>query len=97
MAEQNPGKLLYPTGVCATIGVPQRTLHHCFQEYAGISAKRYLTLRRMHPAQRALRARTEAKTVTEVATLYGFWELGRFAVTYKSLFGESPSATVRSQ
>ena len=56
----------------------------------------YLWLRRMNLARRALRLADPGKTtVTAIATEFGFWELGRFAVQYRQLFGELPSATLR--
>jgi transcriptional regulator GlxA family with amidase domain len=50
----------------------------------------------MHLARRALLCAEPAKsTVTRIATDYGFWELGRFSVTYRALFGEPPLETLR--
>ena len=50
----------------------------------------------MHLVRWALRiADAENTTVTEIATDYGFWELGRFEVAYRSFFGEAPSAALR--
>ena len=87
---------LYMDDLCTMIGVSHRTLIDCCQEHLGMSPKRYLLLRRMHLAWRALReGHPESTTVTEIATNYGFWELGRFSVAYRSLFGESPSTTLR--
>jgi AraC-like DNA-binding protein len=86
----------YMTELCAAVGVSHSTLRTCCQEHLGMGPKRYLLLRRMHLARRALlRGGPKSTTVTEIATNYGFWELGRFAVAYRALFGESPSAALR--
>ena len=50
----------------------------------------------MHLVRRALlHADPLISTVTRIVTDHGFWELGRFSVAYRTLFGESPSATLR--
>ncbi len=91
-----PDRPLYMPQLCATVGASYTTLRDCCQDYLGMSPKYYLWLRRMHLVRRALRiADAEKTTVTEIATDHGFWELGRFAVAYRSLFGEAPSAALR--
>jgi AraC-like DNA-binding protein len=98
VVEEHPEEPLYIPEICKAIRVSQRTLSACCQEHLGVAPKRYLLLRRMHLARRALReAAPDAATVTDITTRYGFWQLGRFAVEYQSLFGESPSATLRRQ
>jgi AraC-like DNA-binding protein len=94
--EENPGEPLYIPEICKAIRVAGRTLRTCCQEHLGMGPKRYLLLRRLNLVRQALRtAEPDATTVTKIATEYGFWELGRFAVKYQSLFGESPSTTLR--
>jgi AraC-like DNA-binding protein len=94
--EANLDRTLHLTDLCAAAAASDRTLRILCQEHLGMSPTRYLWLRRMHLARRALRmADPTTTTVTEIATSYAFWELGRFAVAYRSLFGETPSATLR--
>jgi len=93
--KENPEQPLYIPELCTAIGVSDRTLRVCCQEQLGMSPKRYLLLRRMHLARQALRDGSPgATTVTEIATQYGFWQFGRFAGAYRSLFGEAPSTTL---
>ena len=87
--EANPDRPLYLTEICAAIGVAERTLRASCEEHLGMGPIRYLTLRRMHLARRALlRADPSKSTVTRIVTDHGFWELGRFSVAYRMLFGE---------
>lgn len=87
---------VYLAEICAAIGVSERTLRAFCQEHLGVGPVRYLWLRRMNLAHRALlRAEADKTSVTEIATDHGFWELGRFSVEYRALFDEAPSATLR--
>jgi AraC-like DNA-binding protein len=91
----NRGKPLYLTEICSAVGVSERVLRLSCEEHLGMGPIRYLWLRRMHLARGALLGADPAKaTVTQIATDHGFWELGRFSVSYHGLFGESPSATL---
>jgi AraC-like DNA-binding protein len=94
--EANLDQPLHLLELCRMTGLHERTLRKLFQEQMGVPPSRFLALRRLHLAHQALlRADPHSATVTETATGVGIWELGRFAVAYKSLFGESPSATLR--
>jgi len=87
---------LHLAEICAAIGASERTLRVSCMEHLGMGPIRYLWLRRMHLARRAFILSTpKMASVTKIATDNGFWELGRFAVEYRTLFGESPSASLR--
>jgi AraC-like DNA-binding protein len=91
----NETRPLYLSEICAAVGASGRMLRMCCQEHLGMGPVRYLWLRRMHLARGALvEADPLTATVTRIAMDYGFWELGRFAVRFRELFGESPSASL---
>src|SRR5277367_3718428 len=94
--EANPNVPLYLPEICAAIGAGERTLRVACQEHLGMGPIRYLALRRMNLVRRALlRAASSTTTVTRIATDHGFWELGRFSVNYRVMFGETPSVTLQ--
>jgi AraC-like DNA-binding protein len=92
----HPNRPLPMPQLCALIGVTDRTLRSCCAEFLGISPSRYMLLRRLKAVRVALRdADPATASVAEIASVYGFTELGRFAGTYQTAFGESPSTTLR--
>jgi AraC family ethanolamine operon transcriptional activator len=82
--------------LCQAVGVSERSLRNAFYDVRGMSPKRCAVRARLAEVRRALSDANGARgAVTTIATDYGFFELGRFARTYKQVFGESPSATLR--
>ena len=78
------------------VGVSERGLRNAFNAVRGMSPKRFVINDRLNEVRRALSGpRATRATVTDIATEYGFFELGRFAGRYKAVFGETPSATLR--
>ena len=81
--------------ITAAAGVPGRTLHQHFKDHRGVSPMRYLHDARFARArEELLRAQTD-ESVTQIAAKWGFRHLGRFAVSYRDRFGETPSQTRR--
>ena len=81
--------------LCKHTGVGVRTVQRCFREYFGYTITDYLKTVRLDSAYRELTGADSRETnVTEVALSNGFTHLGRFSMTYRTRFGESPSDTL---
>jgi AraC-like DNA-binding protein len=78
------------------VGRSERSLRDAFYGVRGVSPKQYELSGRLQAVRDALSdAWTRPSSVTGVASHYGFFELGRFAATYKQRFGENPSDTLK--
>lgn len=83
--------------LCRATGVAERTLRNIFHEYFGVGPMRFLKVRQLREIRAALLAADPThETVTRIATRFGIWDFSLFAGSYKALFGESPSYTLRT-
>ncbi|WP_269744634.1 helix-turn-helix domain-containing protein [Rhodococcus sp. AW25M09] len=79
------------------MGVGPRTLQAAFQRERGTTPLEELRRARLARAHAdLLDATPDGTSVTEVATRWGFFHLGRFSQFYRSEFGLSPSQTLAS-
>jgi len=86
------------TEIGAALGVSDRMLRECCQRNLGMDPSRYRRLRGMQRARRALRRENpDTTSVSAVAHRCGFRDPGRFAVNYRAIYGELPSATLRQR
>ena len=82
--------------IAAALGVSRRTLFAAFRAELGLGPRRFMELCRLNDLRsRLLKSDPAGSTVTALANDVGFSELGRMAVAYRGLFGESPSETIR--
>jgi AraC family ethanolamine operon transcriptional activator len=80
--------------LCRHTHLQARSLEYGFREIVGLSPVRYIKMMRLGEVRRHLLSRVnEYRSISELALDSGFWHLSQFAVDYKKLFMESPSAT----
>ena len=76
-------------------GVSARTLFEGFQRFRGTSPMAHLRAVRLERVREALLSGGEGRNVSDIATAWHFFELGRFAGLYRQRYGESPSQTLK--
>jgi AraC-like DNA-binding protein len=89
----HPGDIYSINSVCDRLRVSRRTLQRAFTDIIGVTPHHYLRNWRLTRAHEDL-VNGRAKSVTEAAMYWGFFDLGRFAGYYGQLFGEHPSHTL---
>ena len=72
-------------------------LERAFREVFGVSPHRLLMLRRLAAVRRELLRADAGTSVTDVATRWGFFHLGRFSQEYRLMYGERPSQTLSAR
>jgi len=82
--------------LCAATGCAMHTLERLFSRTYGISPRRFITYRRLTELRRLLiQHAADEITVTDATLSCGLTHFGRAAASYKSVFGENPSETLR--
>lgn len=83
--------------LCLAAHVSERTLRVAFVREFDLPPSRYFHNWALQAAHRRLRdADPAAHSVAEIATDVGFGHLGRFSGSYRALYGEMPSTTLRT-
>jgi AraC family ethanolamine operon transcriptional activator len=94
-AQAHAEKYISGADLARAAEVSERTLRSAFNEYFGVPPTKYLQLRQLHKVRATLQKTDPANTkVADILVQHGVWEIGRFALRYRQLFGELPSKTL---
>ena len=86
------------TRLAEVSGASIRSLSRAFVQKHGVGPMQFLKERRLESVRmELLNARPENAKVSDIALRYGFTELGKFSLFYKSVYKEKPSDTLKYQ
>ncbi|MEC5161261.1 MULTISPECIES: helix-turn-helix domain-containing protein [unclassified Janthinobacterium] len=84
--------------LCEQAHVSRRTLQYCFEDVLGMSPTLYLRRVRLNGVRRQLMGTGAPQlAIGAVAADWGFSNFSQFSSDYRKLFGESASASLRTQ
>ncbi len=92
--QECPEQIITMETLSEITGVHVRTLFCGFSKFLGISPMRYLRDVRLERVYQDLLDPSQPRSVTDIATRWGFYQLGRMAQIYKTRYGESPRDTL---
>jgi AraC-like DNA-binding protein len=96
LLEERPTEPWTTVGLATELHLSARALQAGFKREVGMAPMAYLRMVRLRRAYAALREANPAEnTVQAVALSLGLLHQGRFAASYRALFGETPSETLR--
>lgn len=81
--------------IAAAIGVSPRSLQLAFREIRSAAPREILALMRLHLVHEKLKSDKSSAGVTDIALECGIANIGRFASSYREVYGEKPSTTRR--
>ena len=98
LIEEQLEKPITLTDLYQALYTSRRTLIYAFNDVVGMTPIAYVKMLRLNAIRRRLLTTDpEITSVYQIANQYGFWSPGHFARDYRTLFGESPSQTLRGK
>jgi AraC family ethanolamine operon transcriptional activator len=83
--------------LCEQVHVSRRTLQYCFEDVLGMSPMLYLRMVRLNGVRRQLQdPSARGRGIGDVAGAWGMCNFSQFSSDYRKLFGECPSAAMKS-
>jgi AraC family transcriptional regulator, ethanolamine operon transcriptional activator len=94
LVERDPEEVLDLQSMAKATSLGPRTLQRMFRAEYGLCPQEWMRVERLNRVREDLMKASDCDSVTETATRWGFFHLGRFSQYYRNLFGEKPSDTL---